>query len=144
MSFAGFGSLLQTSRESASKVATSLGKVTQTEATLRGANAGGFTVAQIMAKMPAILDAFRKQSLVTGYEFMKAHVPASGKSYTAGAGEKWADVSDRLKNPALEPKIDAAYFKAGNTILAGVHYHYPPGSGVEHWVVIATDKRERP
>lgn len=119
---------------------TSIGKVTSTEATLRGADKGSFTVKQIMEHMPKILAAFNAQSTKKGYEFMKAHVPASGKAYTAGTGENWVESSKELS----QGKIPADYFKDGNTVMAGVTLSFPPTSSLDHWVVIVRepDKEE--
>lgn len=118
------------------KSKTSVGYVTSTEATLRGADKGSFTVAEIMKHMPAILDEFQKQSEKPGYKFMKA-LPVSGKGYVAAKdGEKWEDGSDQL----MSGTIDASYFKGGNTILVGIDYKYPPGPSLGHWVVIVREK----
>ena len=119
---------------------TSLGKVTFTEATLRGADKGSFTVKQIMEHMPKILAAFNAQSAKKGYEFMKAHVPVSGKPYAASAGENWIESSKELSKGT----IPADYFKDGNTIMTGVTLSFPPASSLDHWVVIVKepDKRE--
>ena len=84
---------------------TSVGKITFTEATLRGADKGSFTVKQIMEHMPKILAAFNAQSAKKGYEFMKAHVPASGKAYAAGAGENWVESSKELSQGKSPPTI---------------------------------------
>src|SRR5260370_5602110 len=115
-----------------SKGKTSIGKVTSTEATLRGADKGSFTVAQIMDHMPRILAAFKAQSEKKGYEFMKAHVPVSGQGYVASAAEKWIESSDEL----IAGTISGDYFKDGNTIMAGVDYEYPPAPHLGHWVLI--------
>jgi hypothetical protein len=119
---------------------TSVGKVTFTEATLRGADKGSFTVKQIMQHMPKILATFNAQSAKKGYEFMKAHVPASGKAYAAGAAENWVESSKELS----QGKIPADYFKDGNTVMAGVTLSFPPTSSLDHWVVIVkeADKKE--
>ncbi|MEK6262278.1 MAG: DUF4157 domain-containing protein [Planctomycetota bacterium] len=118
------------------KSKTSVGYVTSTEATLRGADKGSFTVAQIMIHMPAILAAFQKQSEKPEYKFMKS-LPASGKGYEAAkGGEKWEDASNQL----ISGTIDASYFKGGNTILAGIDYNFPPGPKLGHWVVIVREK----
>lgn len=118
---------------------TSIGTATATEATLRGADQGGFSVANIMKQMPKILAAFKAQSEKKGYEFMKAYVPVSGKSYTPNkTEEKWEEGSTQLEAGT----INADYFKAGNTILVGINYHYPPGQSAGHWVVIVREKEE--
>jgi hypothetical protein len=117
---------------------TSLGTITATEATMRGANKGGFGPLEITKHMPAILAAFQAQSVKPGYGFMNAFKPESGKAYAPNAaGESWMDSSAELING----KIDADYFKAGNTILTGVNYHYPPAASVGHWVVIVREKK---
>ena len=118
-----------------SKSATSIGKLTVTEATLRGANWGGFTVANIMAYMPRLLAAFKAQSAKKGYEFMKTHLPASGTAYVAGADEKWIESSKEL----IAGTIGANYFKDGNTVMTGVDYSYPPGPSLGHWVVVVKE-----
>jgi hypothetical protein len=121
------------------KIRTSIGNLTATEATLRGADWGGLGVADIMKHMPAILAAFRAQAGEKGYEFMKTHVPLSKESYIPGKlEEEWVDGSALLEAGT----IGADYFKQGNTILAGVDYNYPPGQSPQHWVVIVRDKVE--
>jgi hypothetical protein len=117
---------------------TSVGKVTFTEATLRGADKGSFAVKQIMEHMPKILAAFRKQSEKKGYEFMKAHVPVSGQAYAEGLREKWLESSKDLS----QGKIPADYFKDGNTVMAGVSLDFQPTSGLDHWVVIVKEADE--
>lgn len=86
-----------------------------------------------MKHIPSILAAFRKQSEQKGFEFMKARTPISGHGYTAGSNEKRIECSAEL----IDGRIDADYFRDGNTIMTGVDYEYPPGPSLGHWVVIA-------
>ena len=102
---------------------------------MRGANWGGFTVANIMTYMPRLLAAFKAQSAKKGYEFMKTHLPASGTAYVAGADEKWIESSKEL----IAGTIGADYFKDGNTVMTGVDYNYPPGPSLGHWVVVVKE-----
>jgi hypothetical protein len=123
---------------SPNKAKTSVGYVTSTEATLRGAEKGSYTVATIMEHMPAILREFQQQSEKPEYKFMKS-LPASGTAYAAAkGGEKWEDGSKQLN----EGTIESSYFKAGNTILTGVDYTYPPLNPLGHWVVIVGEKEK--
>ena len=115
-----------------SKSATSIGKLTVTEATLRGANWGGFTVANIMAYMPRLLAAFKAHSAKKGYEFMKTHLPASGTAYVAGADEKWIESSKEL----IAGTIGADYFKRTRKHRHdGSRLHLSPGPfvGIGLW-----------
>jgi hypothetical protein len=119
-----------------SKRDSSLGKITTTEATLRGADRGSMRVADIMARMPVILATFQAQAAKPGYEFLKAH-RAPGGAYTAGPkGEQWTDATADLN----AGKLTADYFKAGNTVMTGVHLGYPP-KGLDHWVLIVKEGR---
>jgi hypothetical protein len=120
--------------ERPSKRDSSLGKVTTTEATLRGADRGSMRVADIMARMPVILSTFAAQADKPGYEFLKAH-RAPGGAYTPDAkGERWADATADLAGG----KLSADYFKDGNTVMTAVHLDYPP-KGLDHWVVIVKE-----
>ena len=113
---------------------SSLGKITTTEATLRGADRGSMRVSDIMARMPAILATFKAQADKAGYEFLKAH-RAPGSAYSADAkGESWTDATGDLAGG----KLTADYFKDGNTVMTAVHLDYPP-KGLDHWVVIVKE-----
>ncbi|MCX6629082.1 MAG: DUF4157 domain-containing protein [Candidatus Solibacter sp.] len=126
--------------EGAPAINTSVGPATATEATLRGAERGGFDSSVVMARMPAILEAFKIQSQQPGYDFMKEYIPASGVSYQPKSGDNmpgsgWVECSKALK----ENVIKAAYFKAGNTVIAGVRY----GTlGRGHFVVIVREAEQ--
>jgi len=52
-------------------------------------------------------------------------------------GENWVECSKEL----IDGKINADYFKAGNTILAGINYNFPPTGSVGHWIVIVKEKQ---
>lgn len=120
--------------ERPSKRDSSLGKITTTEATLRGADRGSMRVSDIMARMPAILATFKAQADKAGYEFLKAH-RAPGSAYSADAkGESWTDATGDLAGG----KLTADYFKDGNTVMTAVHLDYPP-KGLDHWVVIVKE-----
>ena len=121
--------------ERPSKRDSSLGKITTTEATLRGADRGSMRVSDIMARMPAILATFTAQADKPGYEFLKAH-RAPGSAYSADAkGESWTDATGDLAGG----KLTADYFKDGNTVMTAVHLGYPPGGSLDHWVVIVKE-----
>ena len=116
---------------------SSIGKITTTEATLRGADRGSMRVADIMARMPVILATFQAQADKPGYEFLKAH-RAPGAAYTADAkGERWTDATADLNGG----KLKADYFKDGNTVMTAVHLDYPP-KGLDHWVLIVKEGKE--
>jgi hypothetical protein len=120
--------------ERPSKRDSSLGKITTTEATLRGADRGSMRVSDIMARMPVILATFTAQAGTAGYEFLKTH-RAPGSAYTADAkGESWTDATVDLAGG----KLTADYFKDGNTVMTAVHLDYPP-KGLDHWVVIVKE-----
>lgn len=123
-----------------SKRSSSLGKVSTTEATLRGADKGSMTVAMIMEHMPAILKAFNEQSKQTGFEFMKAQVPASGKAFAPRGKDQWIESSREVGKGA----VPQAYFEDGNTIMAGISMSFPSDDHLGHWVVIvnAPEKKE--
>ena len=121
--------------ERPSKRDSSIGKITTTEATLRGADRGSMRVSDIMARMPVILATFKSQADKPGYEFLKAH-RAPGGAYSADAkGESWTDASGDLAGG----KLKADYFKDGNTIMTAVHLGYPAGGTLDHWVVIVKE-----
>jgi hypothetical protein len=120
------------------KQKTSIGTVTFTEATLRGAERGSFTVADIMEHMPRILAAFDRQSAVKGYEFMRAHKPPSGTAYTPAKSERWIESAGALEKGA----VGAEYFAGGNTVMTAVDYEWPPGPSLGHWVVIVGEGRK--
>jgi hypothetical protein len=122
-----------------SKRSSSLGKVTTTEATLRGADKGSMTVAMIMEHMPAILKAFQDQSKQTGYEFMKAHVPASGTAFAPRGKDQWIESSKEVSNGV----IPQAYFDDGNTVMAGVSMSFPSDGHLDHWVVIVNPAEKK-
>jgi hypothetical protein len=121
--------------ERPSKRDSSLGKITTTEATLRGADRGSMRVSDIMARMPVILASFAAQADKPGYQFLKAnHAP--GGAYTADAkGERWTDATADLNGG----KLTADYFKDGNTVMTAVHLDYPPEGTLDHWVVIVKE-----
>jgi hypothetical protein len=121
--------------ERPSKRDSSLGKITTTEATLRGADRGSMRVSDIMARMPVILATFRAQADKAGYEFLKTH-RAPGSAYTADTkGESWTDATGDLAGG----KLTADYFKDGNTVMTAVHLGYPPEGTLDHWVVIVKE-----
>jgi len=111
--------------------------VTSTEATLRGADQGSFTVANIMEHMPRILAAFDRQSAVKGYEFMRAHRAPAGR-YVPAKSEHWVEAAAELEKGA----IGADYFAGGNTVMTGVDYSWPPEVRLGHWVVIVKEPEE--
>lgn len=121
--------------ERPSKRDSSLGKITTTEATLRGADRGSMRVSDIMARMPVILATFAAQADKPGYAFLKAH-HAPGGAYTADAkGERWTDATADLNGG----KLTADYFKDGNTVMTAVLLDYPPEGTLDHWVVIVKE-----
>ena len=95
--------------ERPSKRDSSLGKITTTEATLRGADRGSMRVSDIMARMPAILATFTSQADKAGYEFLKAH-RAPGSAYSA-------DAKGRSAGPT--PTADLAGGKLVGRLLQG-------------------------
>lgn len=109
---------------------TSIGFMTKTEATLRGANWGGFSATEVYKKLPEVFSAFFAQSQKPDYEFMKAHRP-SIEAFKPKAKEEWVATDDLNNN-----SISNTYFEAGNTLLAELCLAYPATSSVEHRSVV--------
>lgn len=114
------------------KVPTSLqgGPVTKTEATLRGADWGGFSAQEVLKKLPNILRAFHAQSLEPGYEFMRAH-RSPIEAFKPDAKDEWATTNALANNT-----IGDEYFQKGNTLMAELCLRYPAISNVGHRCVI--------
>ena len=111
-------------------VQTSIGLMSKTEATLRGANWGGFSAVEVMQNIGNILLMFQAQSQKIGYEFMSAHSPATSAP-KLGPNDSWVSTNDLETN-----SINNDYFQRGDTVLIEVTLNYPPRNLVEHRVVV--------
>jgi hypothetical protein len=112
------------------KVHSSIGNVTKTEATLRGADWGGFSAQDVVKKLPEVFSAFKAQSQKPGYEFMQVHRPFI-EAFKAESKDEWI-ATDELENNT----IDDDYFQKGNTLLAELSLIYPATSSVGHRCVV--------
>lgn len=112
------------------KATTSIGNVTKTEATLRGADSGSLSAQDVVKKLPEVFSAFKAQSQKPGYEFMKTYRPSLG-AFEAVANDEFAATGD-LKNNAIGDE----YFQKGNTVLVELCLIYPATSSVGHRCVV--------
>lgn len=112
------------------KVQTSIGIMTKTEATLRGADWGGLSAQDVVKKLPGVFSAFSAQSKQPGYEFMKGHRP-SGGAFKPETNEEWVATNELNSNA-----IDDVYFQKGNTLLVELCLVYPATASVGHRCVV--------
>jgi hypothetical protein len=114
------------------KVPTSIkgDNLTKTEATLRGADWGGLSAAEVIRKLPEVFSAFDAQSQNPGYEFMKAHRPVT-EAFKPEKNDEWVATDDLNNN-----SIGDEYFQKGNTLLVELCLIYPATSTVGHRCVI--------